>query len=80
MSSQVLSMDYARDEQLADISPTKNNFHKFAKGGDRGKNEFSKGHQEESLGGANANEDWRQAKVPQRPVDQQKMVLNPKNV
>ena len=32
VSSSIEQVDIGRDEQLLDISPTKNNFHKFKKG------------------------------------------------
>ena len=61
MSSQIENLDYGRDEQVADISPTKNNFHRFAKGGDWGKNEFTEVYKEESLGDLSMNEKRRPA-------------------
>lgn len=69
VSSQIENLDYGRDEQVAEISPTKNNFHRFAKGADGGKNDFAEAYKEESLGDLGMNEKRRAAHAVARPKD-----------
>ena len=49
ISSQIENLEYGGDEHLKDISSTKNEFHKFSKGADWAKNEFTEDYKDESL-------------------------------